>query len=54
MTSSLSYDANNAYLDLALNFSPLGGLNINQQNVANALTNFFNTNGGIPWRIRQR
>ena len=46
--SSLSYDANNAYLNLALNFSTPGGLNINQQNVANALTNFFNTTGGIP------
>jgi len=45
--SSLSYDANNAYLnlDLALQYS---GLNINQQNVANSLTNFFNTTGGIP------
>ncbi len=52
--SSLSYDANKAYLDLALNFAPPGapglgsGLNINQTNVANALTNFFNTSGGIP------
>ncbi|MDH2348942.1 autotransporter domain-containing protein [Bradyrhizobium sp. SSUT77] len=45
--SSLSYDANNAYLnlDLALQYS---GLSINQQNVANSLTNFFNTTGGIP------
>ena len=25
-----------------------GGLNVNQQNVANALTNFFNATGGIP------
>ena len=25
-----------------------GGLNVNQQNVANALINFFNTTGGIP------
>ena len=25
-----------------------GGLNVNQQNVANTLTNFFNTTGGIP------
>jgi hypothetical protein len=24
------------------------GLNVNQQNVANALTNFFNATGGIP------
>jgi uncharacterized protein with beta-barrel porin domain len=48
-TSSLSYDTNNAFLDLALGFLPgNGGLNVNQANVANALTNFFNTNGGIP------
>ena len=52
--SSLSYDANNAYLNLALNFTPPGppsfggGLTVNQANVANALTNFFNTTGGIP------
>ena len=48
--SSLSYDANNAYLNLALDFIPPpgGGLNINQRNVANALVRFFNTTGGIP------
>ncbi len=46
LNPSLSYDANNVYLNFALNYS--GGLNINQQNVANALTNFFNTTGGIP------
>jgi autotransporter-associated beta strand protein len=45
--SSLSYDANNAYLNLDL-FSLPSGLNVNQQNVANALTNFFNSTGGIP------
>jgi autotransporter-associated beta strand protein len=53
-TSTLSYDANNAYLNLTLNFVPNpapnfgNGLNINQQTVANALVNFFNTTGGIP------
>jgi autotransporter-associated beta strand protein len=47
-TSTLSYDANNAYIDLTLNFTTPSGLNVNQQNVANALTNFFNTTGGIP------
>jgi fibronectin-binding autotransporter adhesin len=53
-TSSLSYDANNAYLNLTLNFVPNpgpnfgSGLNVNQQNVANTLVNFFNTTGGIP------
>jgi uncharacterized protein YhjY with autotransporter beta-barrel domain len=49
-STSLSYDRTHAYLDLTLNLVPnfSGGLNINQQNVANALTNFFNTSGGIP------
>jgi autotransporter-associated beta strand protein len=48
--SSLSYDANNAYLNLALVFVPPpgGGLSANQQNVGNAIVNFFNTTGGIP------
>ena len=49
--AALSYDANNAYLDLTLLFSAPGGgsgLNLNQQNVANAITNFFNSTGGIP------
>jgi uncharacterized protein with beta-barrel porin domain len=46
---SLSYDATHAYLDLALAFAPPSGtLNINQQNVANAIVAFFNANGGIP------
>jgi fibronectin-binding autotransporter adhesin len=53
-TSTLSYNANNAYIDLTLNFVPNpapnfgSGLNINQQNVANTLVNFFNSTGGIP------
>jgi autotransporter-associated beta strand protein len=48
--SSLSYDANNAYLNLSLNFvaPPGSGLNRNQQAVADALVNSFNRNGGIP------
>jgi uncharacterized protein with beta-barrel porin domain len=46
--TTLSYDANNAYLNLVLNFAIPGGLNGNQQAVGNALTNFFNTTGGIP------
>jgi autotransporter-associated beta strand protein len=48
--SSLSYDNNNAYLDLALSFVPPSGsgLSINQQNVGNAISNFFNSNGSIP------
>jgi uncharacterized protein with beta-barrel porin domain len=53
-TSTLSYDANNAYINLTLNFVPNpapnfgGGLDTNQQNVANTLVNFFNSTGGIP------
>jgi uncharacterized protein with beta-barrel porin domain len=47
--TTLSYDATDAYLNLALNFAiPGGSLNGNQQAVGNALTNFFNTNGTIP------
>lgn len=52
--ASLSYDANTAYLDLALNFAPPtapnfgSGLTINQQNVANTLVNYFNRTGSIP------
>jgi uncharacterized protein with beta-barrel porin domain len=48
--TSLSYDANNAYLNLLLSFipPPSGGLNQNQQNVANAIVGFFNSNGSIP------
>ena len=62
-TTALNYDANNAYLDIALAFTPTptptptpGGpnapaytpLTINQRNVANGLINSFNTAGGIP------
>jgi autotransporter-associated beta strand protein len=48
--SSLSYDSNNAYLNLALDFVPPpgSGLNANQQSAANAIVGFFNTTGGIP------
>jgi autotransporter-associated beta strand protein len=48
-TSSLSYDPTHAYLDLALSFVPPpgSGLSVNQQAVANAITGFFNRNGGI-------
>jgi fibronectin-binding autotransporter adhesin len=50
-TTSLSYDATHAYLNLSLNFTPPGagaGLTGNQQSVGNALTGSFNANGGIP------
>jgi autotransporter-associated beta strand protein len=47
--ASLSHDSTHAYLDLALNFVPPpgSGLSGNQQRVANAVTGFFNSNGGI-------
>jgi uncharacterized protein with beta-barrel porin domain len=45
---TLSYDPTHAYLNFALDFGVTPGLNVNQQNVGNALTNFFNANGGIP------
>ena len=46
---TLSYDATHAYLNLDLNFTALaGGGNGNQNNVANALINYFNSTGGIP------
>jgi uncharacterized protein with beta-barrel porin domain len=47
---TLSYDATHAYLNLILNFTTPapGGLNGNQNNVANTLINFFNSTGGIP------
>lgn len=50
-TNSLSYDTTHAYLNLTLGFTPppsFSSFNVNQQNVANALINFFNTSGGIP------
>ena len=43
---ALSYDATHAYLNLTPDFGR--GLSGNQNNVANALINFFNTTGGIP------
>jgi uncharacterized protein with beta-barrel porin domain len=47
---TLSYDAAHVYLNLMLIFQvpPAGGFNGNQNNVGNALTNYFNTIGGIP------
>ncbi len=48
VSDSLSYSANNVYLNLTAGFTQYTGLTINQQNVANALTNYFNSTGGIP------
>lgn len=54
-SSSLSYDATHAYLNLSLNYTPgvtvpdlSGGLSGNQRAVAGALVNSFNAHGGIP------
>src|SRR5208282_4927694 len=47
-TDSLSYSADNVYLNLSPGFAHYTGLTITQQNVANALTNYFNSTGGIP------
>lgn len=58
-TSNLSYDANNAYLNLTLSYTPPNptpnsgpsfgnGLNQNQSSVGTTLVNYFNRNGGIP------
>lgn len=48
-SASLSYDATHAFLNLSLEFTAPGGFNGNQQAVANAISNFFNTtNGSIP------
>lgn len=46
--TTLSYDANDAYLNLILNFADPGNFSANQRAVSNALTGFFNSNGGIP------
>src|SRR5258708_23914548 len=51
--STLSYDANDVFLNLQLVFAGPNGLNTNQQNVANALTGFFNSTGGIAERDRK-
>ncbi|WP_446694699.1 autotransporter-associated beta strand repeat-containing protein, partial [Rhodopseudomonas telluris] len=62
--SSLGYDANNAYLNLVLDYTPTppnppgpppptppainSGLNVNQTQVANALSGYFARTGSIP------
>lgn len=48
LNATLSYDTSNVFLNVGVNFAPSGGLTVNQQNVANTLTNFFNTTGSIP------
>ena len=48
--STLTYDLHDAFLNIQVVFAapPGGTFNVNQQNVANALTNFFNATGSIP------
>ena len=46
-SSSLSYDANNVYLNLALNFAATAKLNGNQAAVGNAVASAFNNSGSI-------
>jgi autotransporter-associated beta strand protein len=49
LQSTLSYDANDAFLNIRLVFVPPGGpLSVNQQNVGNAIINFFNAGGNLP------
>jgi uncharacterized protein with beta-barrel porin domain len=49
-TDSLSYNANDVFLNLTATLGSIGagGLNPNQQNVANGLNNFFNSGGALP------
>ncbi|WP_407115638.1 autotransporter domain-containing protein [Bradyrhizobium sp. LMG 9283] len=42
----LSYDPNNVFLDLSLSYG--SGLSVNQQNVANVLTRYFDRTGSLP------
>ena len=48
--ASLGYTGNDVLLNLTATLGALsaGGLNVNQQNVANALNNFFNSGGMLP------
>jgi uncharacterized protein with beta-barrel porin domain len=43
----LSYSTDDVFLDITASL-PSTGLNVNQQNVANALNNFFNSGGALP------
>ena len=44
----MSYNTDDAFLNLVAGLSGAGGLNGNQQAVANALTNYFNNGGTLP------
>jgi uncharacterized protein with beta-barrel porin domain len=45
---SLSYNAADVLLNLVAQIGATGGLNPNQQNVANTINNFFNNGGALP------
>ena len=53
LKQSLSYDDTNVYLNTELAFAVPGGLTGNQAAVGNALTQYFNANGGIPFVFAQ-
>jgi uncharacterized protein with beta-barrel porin domain len=46
--ASLAYDADDVYLNLFANLALVGGLNINQRNVANALDGAFSGGASLP------
>jgi uncharacterized protein with beta-barrel porin domain len=46
--TSLSYDANNVFLNLTASLSSGASLNPNQQNVSNVINGFFNSGGALP------
>jgi uncharacterized protein with beta-barrel porin domain len=46
--TSLSYSATDAFLNLTAQLGNQTSLNQNQQNVANAINNFFNNGGALP------
>ncbi len=48
LSDTLSYDANNVYLNLTASLGAGQGLNTNQQNVATSINKFFNSGGALP------
>jgi uncharacterized protein with beta-barrel porin domain len=48
VTANLSYDNNDVFLNLTAQLGNSGGLNQNQQSVANAINTFFNNGGALP------
>jgi autotransporter-associated beta strand protein len=48
LSDTLSYDANNVYLNLTASLGAGQGLNANQQNVATSINKFFNSGGALP------